>query len=170
MSGPVQTTPFPPVPEFHPDLDAYFARIGYTGPGNACLETLRQIHWGQLKSIPFENLDIHLGLKISSDPPVVQHKLLQDKRGGYCNEQNVLLLHILRALGYKVTPLAARVLFGKPTDRVSGLAHVLLKVECEGHSWLVDAGFGHYGPLTPLRLGVDGNSLDISVPMTTLSS
>jgi N-acetyltransferase len=158
MSGPVSTIPFPPVTQFSPDLDAYFSRIKYMGPRNADLETLQELHWCQLKSIPFENLNIHIGRKISSDPKVVEDKLVRTKRGGYCFEQNVLLLHVLRALGYTVTPLTARVLMGKPTDRVSGLTHILLRVECEGLSWLVDVGFGHYGPPKPLLIGINGNS------------
>jgi arylamine N-acetyltransferase len=158
MSGPVSTIPFPPLSPFSPDLDAYFARIKFVGPRNADLETLRELHWCQLKSIPFENLNIHIGHKISSDPKAVEDKLVRTKRGGYCFEQNVLLLHVLRALGYKVTPLTARVLMGKPTDRVSGLTHILLRVECEGLSWLVDVGFGHYGPPKPLLIGINGNS------------
>lgn len=158
MSGPVSTIPFPPLVEFRPDLDAYFARIKYTGPRNADLETLQELHWGQLKSIPFENLNVHIGRKISSDPKAVEDKLVRTKRGGYCFEQNVLLLHVLRALGYKVTPLTARVLMGKPTDRVSGLTHILLKVECEGLSWLADVGFGHYGPPKPMLLDINGNA------------
>lgn len=158
MSGPVSSIPFPPVKEFQPDLDAYFARIKYTGSRNTALETLQELQLGQLKSIPFENLDVHIGRNISPDPDAVEMKLVRNNRGGYCFEQNVLLLHVLRALGYKVTPLTARVLFGKPTDRVSGLTHILLRVECEGLSWLVDVGFGHYGPLKPLLMGLNGNS------------
>lgn len=164
MSGPVSTIPFPPLTEFHPDLDAYFARIKYVGPRNADLETFQELHLCQLKSIPFENLNIHIGRKISSDPKAVEDKLLRSKRGGYCFEQNVLLLHVLRALGYKVTPLTARVLMGKPTDRVSGLTHILLRVECEGRSWLADVGFGHYGPPKPLLLDFNGNYSNIFVP------
>ncbi len=43
------------------DLDAYFARIGWTGEPRPTLEVLRSVLRAHLLGIPFENLDPVLG-------------------------------------------------------------------------------------------------------------
>ena len=48
-------------------LDRYCARIGYAGPRDATLGTLRALHRAHLLAIPYENLDIHLGLPLTLD-------------------------------------------------------------------------------------------------------
>ncbi len=132
------------------DLDAYFARIGYTGETRTTVETLRAIHLAHGTHIPFENLDIHLGRSIRIDLESVQAKLVRDQRGGYCFEQNTLLAAALERLGFPVTRLAARVRLG--SDRVLPRTHKLLMVEAEGISWIADVGFGASGLLEPIPL------------------
>jgi N-hydroxyarylamine O-acetyltransferase len=63
-----------------------------------------------------------------------------------------LLSDALRAIGFKVTDLAARVLWGQPEDATTARTHMLLRVEAEGKSWLADAGFGGQTPTGPLEL------------------
>lgn len=48
-----------------PSLARYLDRIGYAGPLGANLETLKTIHRAHLRTIPYENLDIHLGRTLS---------------------------------------------------------------------------------------------------------
>src|SRR5918993_759721 len=90
-------------------LNAYLARIRYTGPREPTLDTLRGIVLGHATSIPFENLDVLLGRGVSLADQDVEQKLVRDRRGGYCFEQNSLLLRALSALGFAATPLSARV-------------------------------------------------------------
>lgn len=159
MSEAVSSAPLVAVADFKPDLVAYFKRIKYEGSTECNLETLKQIQLHHLKALPFENLNIHLNRPIILDVKTVEEKMIRSKRGGYCFELNILLLHVLRALGYEVCPLVARVIFQKRVDQVAGLTHVVLRVEAEGASWLVDTGFGHFGPLTPLKICLDGDYL-----------
>ena len=98
-----------PVPEPAIDLEAYLARIGYTGSRATDFATLAAIHAAHAGVIPFENLDILLGRLIATDPPSIERKLVRDRRGGYCFEQNALLGAALRQLGFAVTPLIGRV-------------------------------------------------------------
>lgn len=114
------------------DLDAYCRRIGYDGPRDATLETLRELHRLQPQAIAFENLD----------PASVEQKLVRGGRGGYCYEQNLLLAHVLRQFGFRVTELAARVLWSVPADVNTARSHMLMLVDLEGERWLVDVGFG----------------------------
>ena len=135
------------------DLDAYLTRIDYSGERNATAETLRQLHRAHVTHIPFENLDIMLGKSIRLDLASLQTKLVRNRRGGYCFEQNALFSAVLEKLGFVVTRLAARVRFG--TSEVRPRTHMALKVEADGKSWLADVGFGGWGLLEPIAL-VDG--------------
>lgn len=51
------------------DIDAYFARIGYTGLRDASLETLKSLHLLHPQAIPFENLDPFPGHPARSKSP-----------------------------------------------------------------------------------------------------
>jgi N-hydroxyarylamine O-acetyltransferase len=135
------------------DLDAYFKRVEYSGERNATAETLGRLHRAHVTHIPFENLDIMLGKSIRLDLPSLQAKLVKNRRGGYCFEQNALFAAVLEELGFAVTRLAARVRFG--TSEVRPRTHMALKVETDGKPWLADVGFGGWGLLEPIAL-VDG--------------
>jgi len=135
------------------DLDAYFARVGYRGPGAADLATLRALHLAHPSSIPFESLDPFLGRPVRLDPASLQAKLVAGGRGGYCFEHNGLLRLVLEALGFAVTPLAARVRWMLADDAPrTALSHMLLKVDLREGAFLADVGFGGQSPTAPLRL------------------
>ena len=133
------------------DVDAYFRRIGYRGSRAATLETLQAIHLGHTTAIAYENLNPLLGRPVRLDSISLQKKLIHDGRGGYCFEHNLLFSHVLRALGFSVTGLAARVLWERPEDIITGRGHMLIRVEIENRFYLVDAGFGGSTPTGPLR-------------------
>jgi N-hydroxyarylamine O-acetyltransferase len=137
------------------DLDAYFARIGYTGRREAALATLRAIHVHHVRAIPFENLDVLLGRGIRIDVPSIEQKLVHDRRGGYCFEQNGLLAAVLRTLGFRVTPLIARVRWQLPADQPTALTHMLLRVDTDEGPYLADVGFGSMSLFQPIRFEFD---------------
>src|SRR5262249_9039065 len=60
-------------------------------------------------SVPFENLDIHLGRPIVLDDDVFFDKIVERRRGGFCYELNGLFAALLRELGFDVTMLSAGV-------------------------------------------------------------
>lgn len=127
---------------FAPDLDAYFARIGYAGPRAPTLATLHAITLHHATSIPFENLDVMLGRGIRLAPEAIFRKLVQEKRGGYCFEQNNLLLQILRTLGFRVTPVGARVRWQVPREITPPRTHLFLRVHLADGDWFTDVGMG----------------------------
>src|SRR5688572_18194182 len=108
------------------DLQAYFTRIGYQGAATATLETLRALHRLHPQEIPFENLNPLLRRPVQLDLPSLQTKLLAQRRGGYCYEHNLLFKHVLEQLGFRVTGLAARVLWNVSENSVRPRAHMLL--------------------------------------------
>ncbi|MFP6560866.1 arylamine N-acetyltransferase [Paraburkholderia sp. B3] len=131
-------------------LDRYFARIGYDGPRAATLDVLRVLHRLHPLAIPFENLDVLAGRRISIRLEDIVAKLVDARRGGYCFEHNTLFAHALAALGFRVTPLAARVLYGRPAGAITARTHMLLRVEMDDAAWLADVGFGGTTLCAPL--------------------
>ena len=131
--------------------EAYLNRIGFTGalrPDCRTLETLMERH---LASVPFENLDIwDLHRPISLEPERLFEKIVAERRGGYCFELNGLFYELLRAAGFRVYPVAARILWRK-TDRPP-LTHRASVVELAGEKLYCDIGFGGPGPQRPLFL------------------
>jgi N-hydroxyarylamine O-acetyltransferase len=134
------------------DLDGYLGRIGYSGQRTATLDTLKALHFLHPQAIPFENLDPLLGRAVNLDTPALEEKLIHGGRGGYCYEQNLLLMRALEALGFTVVGLAARVLWGRPEDALTPRSHMLLRVEIDDQTWLADAGFGGLTQTAPLLL------------------
>lgn len=135
------------------DLDAYFARIRYSGARTPTLATLCAITARHPAAIPFEAIDVLLGHGIDLDPVAVDAKLITAQRGGYCFEHNSLLRRVLIALGFEVQGLLARVSWNRPADAPPlPRTHMVLRVTVDAVPWLVDVGFGACVPTTPLNL------------------
>jgi N-hydroxyarylamine O-acetyltransferase len=134
------------------DLDAYLHRIGVDPAlprsAGATRETLGALHAAHVAAIPFENLDILLGRPIRLDVGSLQQKLVSARRGGYCFEHNTLFQAVLDALGFRVTPLAARVRAG--ATGVRPRTHMLLRVTLDEGAFLADVGFGAGGVVRPV--------------------
>ncbi|WP_266168909.1 arylamine N-acetyltransferase family protein [Dyella subtropica] len=137
------------------DLAAYLHRIGYDAPVKPDLSTLRALVAAHVAAIPFENLDPLLGVPVVLEPALIEKKLVQSGRGGYCFEQNALLRGVLSAIGFEVVGLIARVLWGREEDAITAQSHMLLRIELEGASWLVDVGFGGQTLTGALKLEAD---------------
>ena len=134
------------------DIEAYFTRIGHGGPQEPTLETLRELHLRHVQAIPFENLHPLLGRPVRLDLPALEQKLVRDGRGGYCFEHNLLFAHVLWTLGFRVTGLAARVLWNAAADAITTRSHMLLRIDLEDTIWLADVGFGGQTLSGPIRL------------------
>ena len=125
------------------DLDAYFARIGYDGPRDASLATLRALHALHPAAIPFEAIDVLLDRGIDISPDAVDAKLIHGRRGGYCFEHNSLFARVLTLLGFEVEGLSARVCWNQPPGApAQPRTHQVLRVHAEGQVYFVDVGFG----------------------------
>jgi N-hydroxyarylamine O-acetyltransferase len=137
-------------------VDVYRSRIRYAGSIAPNAQTLFALQRAHLLSVPFENLDIHLGRPIQLEVDVLFSKLIAQMRGGFCYELNGLFACLLESLGYRVNLMNARSLeddgsYGPEYD------HLALQVRCPDDStpWLVDVGWGN-GPFEPLNLSHNG--------------
>ncbi|MFD5654450.1 arylamine N-acetyltransferase [Streptomyces sp. NPDC127039] len=130
-------------------VDAYLRRLGAEYPAEPTVEALRALHLRHLRTVPFENLSVHLGEEIVLEEQRLWDKVVGGGRGGFCYELNGLFGALLTALRYEVTLLAARVYgdggrLGIPYDHMA-----LLVRTADGGDWLADVGFGahSHGPL-----------------------
>ncbi|WP_020467243.1 arylamine N-acetyltransferase [Singulisphaera acidiphila] len=80
------------------DIDAHLDRISDSGDRTPTPEVFKCLPLNHLTRIPFENLDIHLGRPIRLDLASLQAKLVGNRRGGYCFEQNALFAAVLEQL------------------------------------------------------------------------
>jgi N-hydroxyarylamine O-acetyltransferase len=139
------------------DIKAYLERIGYRGRIRPNPDLLRRLHRRHLLSIPFENLDIHLGRPIVLSENSFYDKIIKHHRGGFCYELNGFFANLLVELGYKVSMLSARVA-RKSGEFSPDFDHMTLLVQLN-HPWLVDVGFGD-SFTEPKRLDISGPQAD----------
>jgi N-hydroxyarylamine O-acetyltransferase len=86
------------------------------------------------------------GVPIDLEIGAIEQKLVYARRGGYCFEQNSLLLEVLGQLGFRVQPISARVRWG----------HLFVRVELDDGSYLADVGVGSMSLTRSLRLDYEG--------------
>jgi N-hydroxyarylamine O-acetyltransferase len=123
------------------------------------VEGLNAVQRAHRLAIPFENLDIALGRGVSLAPDDLFDKLVTRRRGGYCFEQNGILLAALQELKFDARPLLARVWLG--ASDVPPLTHSFSLVRIGGEPWIADAGFGGgYTPPMPLVDDVEADTPD----------
>ncbi|MFD9937547.1 arylamine N-acetyltransferase [Streptomyces massasporeus] len=140
-------------------VDAYLRRLGAEHPAWPTVDALRELHLRHLRTVPFENLSIHLGEEIVLEEKRLLDKVVGARRGGFCYELNGSFGALLAALGYDVALLAGRVYgdggrLGIPYD------HLALRVRTvDGGDWLADVGFGAHSHL-PLAFGDRGEQKD----------
>ncbi|MEM6806188.1 MAG: arylamine N-acetyltransferase [Bacteroidota bacterium] len=139
------------------DIEAYLSRIGYTGSMEPNKETLFSIQKAHLLSVPFENLDIHYGRKISLNPEQIFDKIIGEKRGGFCYELNGLFYLLLKKLGFELIQISARVYgddgLGKEFD------HLCMLCTLDQEQYLVDVGNGSFS-LHPLAFVLEEEQTD----------
>jgi N-hydroxyarylamine O-acetyltransferase len=140
------------------NVQKYLLRIGINSidlPSLVQLTILQQQH---LLYIPFENLNIHLGKKISLDYEAIFEKVINQRRGGFCYELNGLFFLLLKKLGYKVKRISARV-NGSSGNIGKEYDHLAIIVTIENQDWLVDVGFGKFS-FQPLKILLDEEQKD----------
>jgi len=134
-----------------PSLDEYLTRLGYTGPlepSLTCLEALCSAH---LLAVPYEMIDSLRGRRPRLTHRDVFDKVVRRRGGGTCLEATPLFGHFLREIGFTVRLVAAQ------AWRINGgwaprWDHLLLVVEADGASWVVDVSFLMLTVLRPLRI------------------
>lgn len=133
------------------DIAPYLERIGYTGTPTANEETLRALHRAHMLAVPFENLNIMLKRPIDLSESALYHKIVENRRGGFCYELNGMFAALLRQIGFQVDFLSAGVWMGEGFS--PEFDHMALLVHLD-EDWLADVGFGDCF-VEPLRFVAD---------------
>ncbi|MBI4768743.1 MAG: arylamine N-acetyltransferase [Deltaproteobacteria bacterium] len=136
------------------DIESCLERIGYRGPTEPTLDTLGGLQKAFLLKVPFENLDIHLGRRISLSSESIYRKIVSRKRGGFCYECNILFFDLLVRLGFRVDYLSARMVKGG--SLTPEYDHMVLLVQLKS-DYLVDVGNGQ-SCREPLRINGSNGS------------
>jgi N-hydroxyarylamine O-acetyltransferase len=136
------------------EISVFLERIGYQGPVGVNFQTLKVLQRAFLLTVPFENLDIHFEEKPALSFTDFYEKIVDDRRGGISYECNGLFFIMLRALGFEVQLLSARICFdAELTDEFDHmLILVSLDEETGQQDYLIDVGLGQSCP-EPLMLG-----------------
>ncbi|KAJ3018026.1 UNVERIFIED_CONTAM: N-terminal acetyltransferase [Siphonaria sp. JEL0065] len=107
---------------------------------------LNSILIGQSKKTPFVRA-ITPG-QLSIDPEDVFTRLVQERRGGYCFHLNILLVRVLKALGFEVSNGVSRgAKWDASMNQYSfiGPTHMVVFVSLDEKQYLADLGFNHVG-------------------------
>jgi N-hydroxyarylamine O-acetyltransferase len=133
--------------------EKYLQRINYSGNREPNLNTLKELQRHHLLNVPFENLDIHYNIPIKLSIESIFDKVINQNRGGFCYELNGLFYELLRAIGFDVKMVSARVFdqdkgYGKEYD------HLAIIAKINSHEYLTDVGLGEF-TFEPLNLQLE---------------
>lgn len=131
-------------------VDAYLSRIGYKGTLDVSLKTLSALQEAHLSTVPYENLDVIYGNKLSLDIHDLYQKIVLNRQGGYCFELNAIYRWLLQQLSFPVTSYMAR--FLRDEQEIPMRRHHVLRVEVKGASYLCDVGVGGAIPTWPIPM------------------
>ncbi len=122
------------------DVKHYLDRIEYVYNSECSAECLKALHVAHLNHVPYETIDLRLGVPVSMAIEAIYEKVVCRRRGGYCYELNRLFAWLLRKLGYKLHYLSASLWHGEKGFGPE-FEHLVLLVE-DDPPWLADVGHG----------------------------
>jgi len=141
----------------HPFHDLSNFKNALTTAPLATLSTLQRYH---LNSIPWGDVALHYSTAktVSLDSEDIFQKLVVRRHGGYCMETNALYSTILRSLGMKLYTTGSRISNiidasrSQDVEGFNGWEHMIIIIFIDDRKYLIDVGFGNFGPLSPILL------------------
>jgi arylamine N-acetyltransferase len=131
------------------DVAAYLDRLGVDHPGPPSVPALYALHRAHVERVPYETLEIHLGVPTTVDPMESAERIVRRKRGGYCFHLNGAFAALLAALGYQVRwhrggvqSRTGALAPGANANHLALTVHDLPAAECPAGVWFVDVGLG----------------------------
>jgi len=136
------------------EINKYLNRIKLDNFDNS-FDGLKKLQQSHIINIPFENLDVVAGRSINLDYENLFNKIVNNGRGGYCFELNILYSFLLKALGFSPKPVLGRVWLRNP-DKTPPRNHLAHLIEQDGETFVTDVGFG--GLTTRIPLNINASS------------
>jgi len=134
------------------NTDAYLRRMGVDFVPDTSPASLAALQTAHLTHVPYETMDVVMGIPFTLSPEAIYDKVVTRGRGGYCFELNGLFAWLLREIGFTVTEHFARFL-RDAGDAIPMRRHRVLRVRAsDGREYLCDVGVGGACPLVPLPI------------------
>lgn len=111
---------------------------------------IKELQSAHLDTFPFNNLGVLLREDLSLESPVLFDRVVTNRRGGYCFEQNKVFFQILNSFGFQCDIVLGRVLHNRHIDVPR--THRITKVTLADRNYIVDVGFGPLCPREPILL------------------
>jgi N-hydroxyarylamine O-acetyltransferase len=143
------------------DIDRYLERINSLNLKEYSVQNLFRLQKNHLLNIPFENLDVHLGIQIECNLEKIYDKIVVKKRGGFCCELNYLFSWLLKQLGYNVNILSCKAYRAKSNFWTPWFGHAILMINMNESNFLVDVGYSQ-NYRTPLKFVLNTVQVDVT--------
>ncbi len=131
------------------NIKDYFACVSVMQP-EVSITFIKQLQNAHLGIIPFSNLGVLLHENLSLESQFLFDRVVTNRRGGYCFEQNKIFFEILNSFGFQCDIVLARVLHNRDIDVPR--THRITRVAFGDSNYIVDVGFGPLCPREPLLL------------------
>jgi N-hydroxyarylamine O-acetyltransferase len=131
------------------DRIEYLKRIDYNDVIDVTDEVLTSLHKKHVFQIPFENLDVYYKRMFDLDIGNVYQKVVNDRRGGFCYELNLLFNWLLNEFGFSSRIIASRI-FNEDGSLGPEFDHMSVYVKTE-KEFLIDVGYGELF-VTPIEI------------------
>jgi len=150
-------------------LCGYFERIGLSCASKADFvpnpETLARLMHGHVSHIPFSNCSVLLEQTRTLFIPDIVQRLVFEKRGGCCFEQNSLFKCVLQTLGFTVNAHKGMMrLHLRNDEEESDRSHLFLIVTFGQTKWISDVALGSLSMSCPVRIDVGIEQITLEGP------
>jgi len=131
------------------DRVEYLKRIDYSDVIDVTDEVLTILHKKHVFQIPFENLDVYYKRTFNLDIGNIYHKVINNRRGGFCYELNLLFNWLLTDIGFSSRIIASRI-FNEDGTVGPEFDHMSIYINT-GREFLLDVGYGDLF-VTPIEI------------------
>lgn len=134
------------------NLQSYLTSVSVLQP-EISITFIRELQKSHLDTFPFSNLGVLLHENLSLESQVLFDRVVTQKRGGYCFEQNKIFFDVLKSVGFQCDIVLGRVLHNRDIDVPR--THRITKITLANSTYIVDVGFGPLCSREPLLLDSD---------------
>ena len=134
----------------------YLRKIGLNKRFSPTLDSLEALLASHIRSIAFGNLYQYLGIPTNINLENIATKMIDQNKGGYCLEHNVLTQYVLSDLGFDTFNLLGRVYYQNMHTDTPPRTHLITIVRLDEELFLFDPGFGGQTPTSVIPLSKIG--------------
>lgn len=134
------------------NIQYYLSCVSVINP-EASIRFINELQQAHLGTFPFSNLGVLLQEDLPLESQVLFDRVITNKRGGYCFEQNKIFFEILKYYEFQCDIVLGKVLHNREIDVPR--THRITKAIIADKTYIIDVGFGPLCPRTPLLLNTE---------------